>query len=299
MNAAVNKAIVASIRSRVPAEEYHGLPGVSISRLKELKRSPKHYKYRLENPLQSAAMRLGTAAHCAVLEPERFQRQFAVWDRRSDNGNLCPRRGQFYDEFVNQHAGRTIITNDEGLDAIAIARAVRADPLAMKYLESGEPEVTMRWTLDSQSLLRQLIPVQVYCRGRADWLTRIDGSPYLIGLKTARDCRAVPFGNACARLGYHLQWAFYLDGYRAITGVTPQLREIVVESTPPYDVVVYDVPNDVLLQGRAEYESLLRVLVECEARREWLGVANGHEQTITLPTWAYDGQDDIADLELE
>jgi len=286
------------ILSRVPYEEYSGLPGINISRLKEMKRSPLHFQYRSANPVQSKPLSLGTAAHCAVLEPERFQRQFAVWNRRSESGNLCPRKGQYWDAFVAANPGKTIITEDEGLDALAIAKAIRSDPCAMRYLESGDPEVTMLWSLDIESLTHGKV-VTIDCRGRADWLTRIDGKHYLIGLKTAKDCRPFPFGAAAARIGYHLQWAFYLDGYRAITGVTPELREIVVESAPPYDVVVYDIPEDVILQGRAEYEGLLRLLIDCETRREWLGVANGVEQTLSLPTWAYDTQDDLSELDLE
>lgn len=286
-----------SIISRMPAAEYHAQPGVSISRLKELKRSPKHYIYRLQNPVTTRPMTLGTAAHCATLEPERFESQFAIWDRRSDKGNLCPRNGQFWEAFQLKHQGQTIISEEERDLAEAIAQAVRSDPCAMRYLETGEPEVSMRWTQTSESQLRK--PVDLSCRARADWLTRIDGEHFLIGLKTARDCRPFVFGSAAAKLGYHLQWAFYMDGYESITGVTPTVKEIVVESAPPYDVVVYTPPEDVLLQGRAEYEGLLRQLVECESRQEWLGVANGLEQILTFPTWAFDAQDDIAELGLE
>lgn len=287
----------AQIQSRVPAEDYHASPGVSITRLKELKRSGLHYQYRLANPPATRPMSLGTAAHCAVLEPERFSRQFAVWARRGESGSLCPRKGQYWEEFKARNPGKQIITEDEGLDALAISQAIRKDARAMRYLESGEPEVTMRWQLTSESMTRK--PVTVACRGRADWLTRIDSDHYLVGLKTAKDCRGPIFGNAAARLGYHLQWAFYQDGYQAITGVTPKLREIVVESAPPYDVVVYEIPEDVISQGRAEYEALLRVLIECESKQEWLGWANGLEQVLSLPTWAFDAQDDLSDLELE
>src|SRR5882762_1913718 len=76
------------IRSRVPAAEYHALPGISITRLKELKRSALHYQYRLDHPAVTVPLTLGTASHCAVLEPERFERQFAVWDRRTDSGRM-------------------------------------------------------------------------------------------------------------------------------------------------------------------------------------------------------------------
>lgn len=297
MNAATEADWRPRIISRVPAEEYHSSPGVSITRLKELKRSPLHYQYRLTNPKLTAPLALGSAAHCATLEPERFGRQFAVWSRRGEAGTLCPRKGQYWDAFRAGNPGKTIITEDECTAALALAQAVRGDPCAARYLESGEPEVTMHWWLTSESLSRA--PVSLQCRGRADWLTNIDGEPYLVGLKSARDCRPFIFGNQAAKLGYHLQWAFYLDGYRSITGKTPHLKEIVVESAAPHDVVVYDITEDIILQGRAEYEGLLRQLIDCEKRNEWLGVANGLEQVLTLPTWAFDAQDDIAELELE
>jgi hypothetical protein len=283
--------------SRLPAETYHALPGVSISRLKELQRSALHYRYRLENPKETNAMRLGTAAHCAVLEPERFHREFAAWARRAENGNLCPRKGQYWEAFVAANPGRTIITEDELEFAQTISRAVRADPLAMRYLEAGEPEVSMQWELEVHS--EHSGSRTFACRARADWLTRIDGTHYVIGLKSARDARPFIFGSAAAKLGYALQWAFYQDGYRALTGITPKMREIVVESAAPHDVVVYTIPDDVLEQGRADYESLLRKLMQCESANEWFGVAEGMEQILTLPTWAYDATDDVSDLGLE
>ena len=283
--------------SRLPAETYHALPGVSITRLKELQRSAKHYRYRLENPKESAAMQLGTAAHCAVLEPERFAREFVTWSRHSDNGNLCPRKGQYWDAFCAENADRTIITEDESKLAHAMARAVRSDPIAMRYLESGEPEVSMQWQLTVEGMAGALRTVN--CRGRADWITQIDGEHYVIGLKTARDCRPFVFGSASYKLGYHMQWAYYFDAHVALTGIEPAMKEIVVESDAPHDVVVYDIPQDVIEQGRADYQALLIQLMRCEADNEWLGVSQGQEVILTLPTYAYERMEDIGDLGLE
>ncbi|HZO22815.1 MAG TPA: PD-(D/E)XK nuclease-like domain-containing protein, partial [Steroidobacteraceae bacterium] len=229
---------VAAIRSRVPAEEYLASEGTSITRLKELRRSPQHYRYFLEHPKQTQPLLLGTAAHVAVLEPERFEQQFAVWTRRSEKtGNLCPRNGQHWDAFQAQHGGKQILTEDECSIALTIGSVVRADPVASKYLQSGEPEVVMEWELHGRR-----------CRGRVDWLTLIEGEPVIVGLKTTRDCRPFIFGAQCAKLGYHLQFAWYQAGYRVITGRKAKVVEIVVESTPPHAVIVYRVPEDVILQ---------------------------------------------------
>lgn len=299
MNAVVEVAVKGQIRSRVPAEEYHSLTGVSITRLKELKRSALHYQYRLANPKYSDAMTLGTAAHVATLEPERFDRQFVIWDKLTKNGSgkIAPRSGEQWETFQAENVGKSILTIEERGSALALAKAVRSDALAMRYLDTGEPEVTMEWQFTSESMLRK--PVPVHCRGRADWLTVVDGDAYVVGLKTARDARPFVFGSAAAKLGYHLQWSWYQRGYKAITDRVPKMIEIVVESAPPYDVVVYHITEDILLQGESECDALLRQLIECETRNEWLGVANGLEQILTLPTWAYDAADDISDLGLE
>jgi hypothetical protein len=72
-----------SIQSRVAYEDYAAVPAVSITRLKELRRSAQHYRYALTHPKETDPLRLGTASHVATLEPERFASQFAVWDRQT------------------------------------------------------------------------------------------------------------------------------------------------------------------------------------------------------------------------
>lgn len=276
------------IRSRIPYEEYRALPGTSITGLKEIRRSPLHYRYALAHPKEAPPLRLGTAAHVATLEPERFDRQFAIWSRRSEkSGNLCPRNGQWWDAFQAENAGKSVITIDEAEHAMAIQKAVRSDPTAAKYLQAGDPEVTLQWTIRGRP-----------CKGRADWITSIDERPFLVGLKTARDCRPFIFGNAAARLGYHLQWAYYFDGYDFITGLQPGMVEIVVEPAPPYAVVVYEIPDEVIQQGRDEYMVLLEQLEDCERSKSWPGPAVG-EQILTLPSWVYEAHDDLSELGLE
>ena len=278
---------MSAIQSRVPYADYAAIPAVSITRLKELKRSPKHYRYRLDNPKESKALTLGTASHTAILEPERFHTDYAVWSKRTDGGRLSPRNGKAWDAFVAEHNGREILTEDEYTLAMAMRDSVRSDPIASRYLEAGDPEVTLKWEMRGRQ-----------CRGRLDWLTMIDGEPVLVGLKTARDCRHFVFGSAAAKLGYHLQWAFYFDGYEAITGKQAKVVEIVVESEAPHAVATYAIPNDILEQGRAEYSDLLDILDDCESTGEWPGPVTS-EEFLTLPSWVYERQEDVSDLGLE
>ncbi len=269
------------INSHMSYEEYRSLPGINVSSLKELRRSPLHYRHRLAHPKTSDALTLGTAAHVATLEPHRYSQAFAVWDRKTETGRSAPRTGKAWDTFLEEYTNHTILTVDEHETAQAIARAVRSDPTAARYLRRGLPEVSMQWEAHGALL-----------RGRVDWLTEIDGVDVVVGLKTTRDCRPGEFSRQAHRLGYHLQWAYYHDGFAAITGRVPQMIEIVVESAAPYAVAVYTIPEPVLNLGREEYEEALTLLRHCEQSGQWPGPVE-HETELALPMWAYGAADEI------
>lgn len=283
----IDSRLAPLIRAGVAREDYCALDALNISRLKWMARSALHYQYRLSHPKETAPLTLGDAAHCAVLEPERFAASYAVWRRRVDSGNLAPRRGQHWDTFLCENADCDILTEDEESEALEIQAAVRSSPAAMKYLASGDPEVAMLWRLGDR-----------ICKGRVDWVTHLERA-HIVGLKTARDCREYPFAKQAATLGYHLQWAFYHDGYVAIMGKEPRLIEIVVETGDgPHDVVVYEIPNEVIVQGREEYQELLKRLDECERADHWPGTAET-ELLLTFPPWAFtERTSDASGLEL-
>lgn len=265
------------LQTHVPYDAYRALPGLAITRIKELARSPLHYRYRLEHPKHSPSLTLGSAAHVAVLEPERFERDYAVWGEEPEQK---VRQGSVWEAFADEHRKQTIITVKEAAAARAIRDAVRSAPAAMRYLEKGDPEVTLEWIYEATA-----------CKGRVDWLTRDEGFPVLVGLKTARDCGHRMFAVQAARLLYFCQWSFYRDGYHAITGRGAKVVEIVVENTPPHDVAVYVVPSDVIEEGRNVYRDLIAKLLECEASGRWPG-AQPEETRIALPKWVFAGDED-------
>lgn len=276
------------IHINVPVDVYRKLPADSISLVKQLSRSPLHYRHRRINNLETDPMRLGTAAHAAILEPDRFVKDFSVWDKVTESGSMSPRRGKDWDRFRDMHRSTTIITKKDFDFSNAMHTAVRGHESAMDYLRKGEPEVTLQWLFDAR-----------LCRGRLDWLTIIEDQPVIVGVKTTKDCRHFIFGSHAHKLGYHLQWAWYHDGYMELTGRIPKMIEIVVESTPPHAVAVYRITDDILNQGREEYQALLPILDRCQTSQEWPGPVEG-EEDLSFPTYAYKGADeDLGELELE
>jgi hypothetical protein len=74
--------------------------------------------------------------------------------------------------------------------------------------------------------------------------------------------------------------------------------EIVVENKPPHAVAVYNIPADIIDQGREEYLEMLALLQDCQRKNEWPGPVT-EEQDLTLPSWVYESSDDLTELGLE
>ncbi len=271
-------------------DEYRAIDAVNFSTLKVLDHSAKHYRHNLAHPTETDTLRLGTAAHCAVLEPTKFRSRFAVWRERKANGDSAARKGPAWESFVAEHAGRTIITEDQETDALLMQSAISSSSDAMFYLSHGSAEVTLLWRIGKRP-----------CKGRVDFITDLGNGPVLVGVKTAVDIRPKPFGRAATRLLYGLQWPFYFDGYEAATGVRPaEIVEIVVEKKEPHDVIVYGIEEEELDIGRADYLALLERLDECESADSWPGVANGARKIpFKFPQFKYESEDDLADTGIQ
>jgi exodeoxyribonuclease VIII len=127
--------------------QYHGNPAVSHSKLEVFRRRPRLYQMRyvtkeLPAPEPTAAFRIGSATHCAVLEPEKFPLQYAQRpegiDRRTKEGKAA------WESFTQQHAGKDFLDAEEWQQISAMMEAVRANPLASQLLAQGTPELSWR-----------------------------------------------------------------------------------------------------------------------------------------------------------
>jgi hypothetical protein len=266
----------------IPFPEYLRLPGLSVSTLKHLLRSPLNYKWHQEHPnLESTpSQAMGTAAHTAILEPAKMKTDYALWEGGT-------RRGKEWDAFKADNATKTILTVDEFADIREMRRNMVNFEPAARYLKEGAAEVTLQWRMEGRAF-----------RGRVDWLTTIDGSTVLVDLKTTKDARPFKFGADAYRFGYHLQFALYCDGWHALTGENPGFVVLAVENQPPFEPAVFEVPDEVLERGREEYQRLVHILNECESANHWPPAAEA-EQRLALPSYAYENEDnDLTDLGL-
>ena len=108
----------------------------------------------------------------------------------------------------------------------------------------------------------------------------------IVDLKTTRDASPDGFAKSVAQYRYHVQAAFYSDGYKAAFGEAPRgFVFIAVETEPPYLVAVYVASETMTSRGRIEYQTDLDTFRECLATDTWPGYSSS-PLTLDLPKWA-------------
>lgn len=267
----------------MPNDAYHAHAAVGSSGLKAIGRSPLHYWARYLDPNRipdepSAALRLGTAIHAAVLEPVRFSQEFVVapkFDRRTKDGKAAA------EAFEASAVGKTIISLDDYATCMKISDRLSRHPAASVLFKRGEAEVSMFWE-DPET--------GVACKCRPDWL--INGVA-IVDVKSTQDASAAGFARAVANYEYHMQAAFYLDGVRACsTGEAPQAFIFAAfEKDNPHAVAFYSADKDMIDLGRREYRRRLAIYAACKRANSWPGYSP-EITSLSLPAWVLKAAND-------
>lgn len=254
----------------VPFEDYIAPSDeISSTQLKDISVSPLLYAHRLKAGRQDKdSLRLGRACHTSVLEPDKFALEFAVHLKK--NGI---RRGDKWETFKAANDGRTILVEAQYYQAVAIRNAVRNHRVAGELLSrTGRAEVTLKWTHPRTG-------VKVKCR--LDWLC-----DELVDLKTTRNPAPHKFSGDAARLGYDLQLALYADAVAACGMGAMSVKIIAAQNCAPWDVVVFDVDEAMLTEGRRKYEAAIDTYIACRESKSWPGMAPDRAVPLHLPAWA-------------
>jgi exodeoxyribonuclease VIII len=266
--------------SKMSDKEYFAINSLEVASVSMLKRIDCPAKAVV--PFRpTAAMLLGTLVHCAVLEPEEFGKRYAIApkvDRRTKIGK------ETWKEFVKINADKQVITMEDSDTAMHIARCVRAHSVANDLLTGGEPECVFQWTHEKTG---------VKCKGKADYVKkprtkdRIYLDPandgILVDLKTANDASPSGFSKACANLGYHLQDAHYSEGSDC-----GQFLFVVVETSYPFIVEVYELDDEAKEAGKAKVDAAIRRYDELNLFNLWDANYSGEEKItkLSLPKWS-------------
>lgn len=255
------------MRQQMSAAEYFATPGLSNSAMKDLEISPLRYWYRHLNPdrppdEETPEMRIGSALHCAVLEPKELDKRYACEISPEDvpgvlvtineirawllergikaKGTLKAEviaQAQAYDaeapildvliaQHLEKHAGKTILTKDEYLRVTRAAGALLEEPKLQQLLSVGDPEVEV-FAKDPET--------GVQLKARMDWV-----APNLIlDLKTFSQREGKTIDKSISDAIYFQKYyrtAYFYSLMRGWPKWDGQFIIPFVESTEPYEV---------------------------------------------------------------
>lgn len=211
----------------LPERDYHALDAVSASALRCLATlTPRHWTHRRAAAEQTDAMRLGSALHCAVLEPQHFA---ARWhcapdcDRRTKDGKAAYAAAM----DAAAKAGAQILPADDHDAALAMAGSIMAHPDCAMWLRlCPRREVTVLGTVEGLA-----------AKARIDALSpaELEGDGFFVDIKTiGREATIRAVRGECEDRGYFLQLAWYRLLLREAGIPVGGCAVLWVESKAPY-----------------------------------------------------------------
>jgi len=244
---------------------YRSKPGISGTQLVQLDRSPAHYNYLVQNPIEpTPAMEFGTAAHTMVLETAFFNTRYAVFKGEGT------RASKEYKEFAAYNKGKLILKQEDFDRITGMVTELERHGLARELLlhSTGKNEHELYWQ-----------EAGVTCKGKLD---RYLDSNVVVDFKTAHDASPSSFNSYKARsMGYYLQAAHYQAGIRATTGSVsvPAFVFVVQETEAPFAIQVYELDQVSIDRAHERRLQLLEVYKACLDTGVWNGY---NEEVIKL-----------------
>lgn len=265
-------------------EAYHGNKDyIGSTSLKKIKESPLHYIN--QEPLDTEAIRFGSAYHLFILEPEKFDEEYFV----IDDTNFCrqliefgtldkkgqrvevskPRATNAYKEWLasqeSQANGRILFDTDDYNRMKAMKDRLFSNRYIRSLLTNGEAEKS--YYCDLQIITGQNVGVKVkpdYCKPK---------KRLIIDLKTCGDASVKGFARHAADMDYHISAALYADMLSFFEGKEMgwTFMFIAQEKTKPFAFNIFEASPQFISQGRYEYELLLQLYAWCRDNDRWPG----------------------------
>jgi exodeoxyribonuclease VIII len=268
------------VKHAMPFAEYLATDAVSHSLLENVRRTPLYALAKKLRPDPSTpSMILGSAIHCAVLEPERFKKVYAL-QPPGDGRTKAVKEAR--EELA---AAGFIPLKEEDWEACRmIPENIAKHPAAAKILEVATGrEVSCFATLISES------GIPMDCKIRPDAVCPEQFT--VVDLKTTVDASPNGFPRQIYNMGYHRGAAFYLDVMRAYTDTKAGAKPydtycyIAIQNDLPYEVAVYVLTEEAVEVGRREYRADFDAWAKCVTKGDFTGFPLGI-QNVGLPTWA-------------
>lgn len=260
-------------------EEYHSKKEyISRSSIMDFKKSAYTYwakHINLDRPKKETtpAMHFGSAFHTLILEPHRFDEEYAIKPPKvllKDVGR------ETYDAFKKrgeelENSKKIILSDDDFLLLSNMRLKFESNEQAMELVREARIENSFFWQDEHSGML---------LKARPDILQE----NIIIDLKTTSDASPRAFQNEMVKYGYHIQFAMIRDAVEILEGRRiDNFINIVIETKYPFNMAIYIVDETAVDEGRRKYKEILLSMKEAIEKNEFndYGI-----QQIGLPTWA-------------
>lgn len=267
-------------------KQYHqDTSHVSKSKLDVIHQSPYKYWDKYLNPANprddapTEAQLRGSAMHCLLFEPNKFSQLYIVptekFDRRTSVGKMAWQTLQAEAEETSKE-----ILTIEIYDEVSFMRdAAFKHPIVKTLLEApGRNEYIYTW-VDPET--------GVKCKAKAD---KITSDRYAIDAKSCKNITPEGFAKACSDYRYHVQNAFYSDGFfHAHNESLEAFIFIAISNEPPFMVKPYVLSAESVRLGRDAYMVDLNTYKKCLDTGTWPAFPgdNGKISEIELPKYTF------------
>lgn len=260
-----------TIHYDLPSEDYFSYKAASNSALKLVRRSPAHHKYREPAEHDTRAMEIGSAIHCAILEPERFDKYYLIAE--ADVRTAAEYRG-----LAKDVGGARVLTRPEHRRIKGMMESAYRNSEFRKYMEAGGRNEVSVFTKDP------LTGVEVKCR-----FDRLGDSLWALDAKKCQDASPDDFRKSITNYGYYMQIPFYAAVWEWETGekidCSRDFPIVAFEEKAPHACVLHDLDEVALMLGRKHFREALDQYARCLDSGIWPGYSQERVMT-SVTDWA-------------
>lgn len=260
--------------------EYHSeLEHDSSTALATFRQSSlKYYHQRITKRIppmkETDSMRMGSALHTALLEPEAFERLYILIPTGVLSANGA-KSGGTYNVWAWEHRGKIQLKASEYDEIRWQVESVQENPLAVEKLaecNAFEESVFVDGTH--------------HLKCRYDGVAQMDG--HFLDLKrTSEPCQT--WWRKIRDFDLHCQMAFYARIFRMAYGAEPVARWIIVQDKPPYECEVHRCPTELLKLGHERNIQTLKEIQHCRVTGNWYRPSASDDSPVHIPEFFYRG----------
>lgn len=275
-------------------KDYVRIDALNHSKLKKfMDNSPAHYKYMVDNDIveESDALSEGRIYHTAVLEPEKYEKNFIhtpknwkdykpifteaqikklekdperIFDGRTKESKIINEAfNAKFEELKEDNPKLEVVDYLIHWKAQQIRNNLLSNKVTKKIINESMKEVTLVW-IDEET--------QVKCKARLDCDNEDKG--YFADLKKTRDAHPYRFAYDFRKHNYYSQFAFYASGCKALKH--KELKAVMVmavEDFEPFYVQPFYVraESSWMFEGEKWFRRAIEKYAYCLETGEWHG----------------------------